>query len=415
MLEGRFTLEDFLAQLQQVKKLGSLGGILSLLPGVPKEIKQAAQHRRRPGRPGRGDHPVHDPHERADPALIDGSRRSRIATGQRDHHPGGQPAAAPVQRGPAAHARSRDARRDARRRGKGKMAQALSERMGDAADPALGARRPRRRRPFGGPWAGPLGTGRARGEPRSARRRAQGPSGLEEEEGWPGDPQGAAAQEASGARAPSGPGARPVSTPGPRRATIGGPRPSRSEAHDEEGRDQTVAVKLRLMRMGKKKQPTYRVVAADSRSPRDGRFIEIVGHLRAAGPVDGRARRHRRHRQRQGPQVAAPGRHSPPSGSRSSCGPRARGTSSSRLEAARPVSTTWTSTPPGSATWATCEDSTTCRQPVDDMAGNRVEGGTRPRRARLHHPLASPASPTPSWSRPRSRPRRALPHPRRPR
>jgi small subunit ribosomal protein S16 len=38
-----------------------------------------------------------------------------------------------------------------------------------------------------------------------------------------------------------------------------------------------VAVKLRLMRMGKKKQPTYRVVAADSRSPRDGRFIEIVG------------------------------------------------------------------------------------------------------------------------------------------
>jgi small subunit ribosomal protein S16 len=31
------------------------------------------------------------------------------------------------------------------------------------------------------------------------------------------------------------------------------------------------------MRMGKTKQPTYRVVAADSRSPRDGRFIEIVG------------------------------------------------------------------------------------------------------------------------------------------
>jgi len=38
-----------------------------------------------------------------------------------------------------------------------------------------------------------------------------------------------------------------------------------------------VAVKLRLMRMGKKKQPTYRLVAADGRSPRDGRFIEIVG------------------------------------------------------------------------------------------------------------------------------------------
>lgn len=44
-----------------------------------------------------------------------------------------------------------------------------------------------------------------------------------------------------------------------------------------EEEDNVVAVKLRLMRMGKKKQPTYRVVAADSRSPRDGRFIEIVG------------------------------------------------------------------------------------------------------------------------------------------
>lgn len=42
-----------------------------------------------------------------------------------------------------------------------------------------------------------------------------------------------------------------------------------------------MAVKLRLMRMGKKKQPTYRIVAADSRSPRDGRFIEIIGHYDA--------------------------------------------------------------------------------------------------------------------------------------
>ncbi|MBS1847133.1 MAG: 30S ribosomal protein S16 [Actinobacteria bacterium] len=38
-----------------------------------------------------------------------------------------------------------------------------------------------------------------------------------------------------------------------------------------------MAVKLRLMRMGKKKQPTYRIVVADSRAPRDGRPIEIIG------------------------------------------------------------------------------------------------------------------------------------------
>ena len=38
-----------------------------------------------------------------------------------------------------------------------------------------------------------------------------------------------------------------------------------------------MAVKLRLTRIGSKKNPIYRIVAADSRSPRDGKFIEIIG------------------------------------------------------------------------------------------------------------------------------------------
>ena len=38
-----------------------------------------------------------------------------------------------------------------------------------------------------------------------------------------------------------------------------------------------MAVKLRMTRMGAKKRPFYRIVAADSRSPRDGRFIELLG------------------------------------------------------------------------------------------------------------------------------------------
>ncbi|NTU84047.1 MAG: 30S ribosomal protein S16 [Chloroflexales bacterium] len=37
-------------------------------------------------------------------------------------------------------------------------------------------------------------------------------------------------------------------------------------------------VKIRLRRTGKTKQPSYRLVIADSRSPRDGKFIEIIGH-----------------------------------------------------------------------------------------------------------------------------------------
>ncbi len=39
-----------------------------------------------------------------------------------------------------------------------------------------------------------------------------------------------------------------------------------------------MAVKIRLRRTGSKKQPFYRIVVADSRSPRDGKFIEAIGH-----------------------------------------------------------------------------------------------------------------------------------------
>ena len=39
-----------------------------------------------------------------------------------------------------------------------------------------------------------------------------------------------------------------------------------------------MSVKIRLRRMGKKKQPHYRIVVADSRSPRDGRFVENLGY-----------------------------------------------------------------------------------------------------------------------------------------
>jgi small subunit ribosomal protein S16 len=41
--------------------------------------------------------------------------------------------------------------------------------------------------------------------------------------------------------------------------------------------EKTMAVKIRLRRMGQKKAPLYRVIVADSRAPRDGRFIEEIG------------------------------------------------------------------------------------------------------------------------------------------
>src|SRR5438045_8740009 len=56
------------------------------------------------------------------------------------------------------------------------------------------------------------------------------------------------------------------------------PRRRRSAANARRGHGgNRLAVKLRLTRVGSKKNPVYRIVAADSRSPRDGKFLEVVG------------------------------------------------------------------------------------------------------------------------------------------
>ena len=82
MLSGGFDLEDFVAQLGQIRKMGSLGGLMRMMPGMSKEMRQAADS-------------VDDreidriegivnsmtPAERRDPSLIDGNRRRRIAAG----------------------------------------------------------------------------------------------------------------------------------------------------------------------------------------------------------------------------------------------------------------------------------------------------------------------------------------------
>ena len=80
LMEGQFTLHDFLDQLQQIKKMGSLSSMMGMLPGMPKELKNAQ---------------ISDdmlksteaiirsmtPEERRRPEIINGSRRSRIAKG----------------------------------------------------------------------------------------------------------------------------------------------------------------------------------------------------------------------------------------------------------------------------------------------------------------------------------------------
>ncbi|MFM8650316.1 MAG: signal recognition particle protein [Actinomycetota bacterium] len=80
LLDGEFTLDDFLEQMQSLKKMGPLGGVLGMMPGMPKELKNA--------KIGDDDlKPIEaiirsmTPAERRKPDIINGSRRQRIATG----------------------------------------------------------------------------------------------------------------------------------------------------------------------------------------------------------------------------------------------------------------------------------------------------------------------------------------------
>ena len=80
LMEGEFTLDDFLDQMQQLKKMGPLGNLLGMLPGMPKELKGAEigdnELKRVEAiiRSMTGD-------ERRKPEIINGSRRQRIANG----------------------------------------------------------------------------------------------------------------------------------------------------------------------------------------------------------------------------------------------------------------------------------------------------------------------------------------------
>jgi signal recognition particle subunit SRP54 len=80
LLEGEFTLDDFLEQMQSLKKMGPLGNVLGMMPGMPKELKNAniSDDDLKPI-----EAIIHSmtPEERAKPQLVNGSRRARIAKG----------------------------------------------------------------------------------------------------------------------------------------------------------------------------------------------------------------------------------------------------------------------------------------------------------------------------------------------
>jgi signal recognition particle subunit SRP54 len=80
LLEGTFTFDDFLEQMQQLKKMGPLQNLVGMLPGMPKEIRNAEIDDKQLGRVEAIIRSMTRA-ERVDPHIIDGSRRSRIATG----------------------------------------------------------------------------------------------------------------------------------------------------------------------------------------------------------------------------------------------------------------------------------------------------------------------------------------------
>lgn len=80
LMDGSFTLDDFLDQMQQLKKMGPLGGLVKMLPGLPKEMRDVEVD---DGELGRVEAIIKSmtSAERATPELIDSSRRARIAKG----------------------------------------------------------------------------------------------------------------------------------------------------------------------------------------------------------------------------------------------------------------------------------------------------------------------------------------------
>ncbi|HKA82563.1 MAG TPA: signal recognition particle protein [Acidimicrobiales bacterium] len=80
LLEGKFTLDDFLDQLQQVRKMGPLQNLMGLMPGVPKEVRNAEVDENQVSKVEAIIRSM-TREERIEPNIIDGSRRLRIANG----------------------------------------------------------------------------------------------------------------------------------------------------------------------------------------------------------------------------------------------------------------------------------------------------------------------------------------------
>ncbi len=150
----QFTLEDFLQQMRQVRRMGPLSNVLGLMPGMGKAMKQMRQVNMDERELDRIEAIILSmtPDERAQPDLIDGSRRKRIARGLRDDRAGGEPARqavradaqadGPAREGQDARPAAADARHVTWSAADGRTNQAQESRVAEEPDLAHRRRRP---------------------------------------------------------------------------------------------------------------------------------------------------------------------------------------------------------------------------------------------------------------------------------
>ena len=186
---GEFTLDDFLEQMLQVRKLGSMSKIMGMLPGMGQFRDQIDNFDEREIDRIQAIIRSMTPAERANPKMIDGSRRSRIAKGSGRHGRRRQPARRPVLRGPQDDGVDGPGRRHARspRRARHGDRQALQGPSGPAGQEGQGQarlRQPGQARPAGAavgrePAANPFGIDQDGDAPELDPADFQLPAGLD--------------------------------------------------------------------------------------------------------------------------------------------------------------------------------------------------------------------------------------------
>ena len=186
--DGEFTLDDFLEQMQQVRKMGSLTKMLGMLPGMGQFRDQLENFDEREIDRIQAIIQSMTPAERANPKMIDGSRRARIAKGAGPSGLRRQPARRPVLRGPQDDAADGPRRRPRHAglagHGPGQEGQGPSGAAAEAGQGQASLRQPGQARPGAGRGrreagrSGRLGLrARRRGRRRTRRLRPQPAAG----------------------------------------------------------------------------------------------------------------------------------------------------------------------------------------------------------------------------------------------